>query len=116
MPGMADETIFDAPEEDTSPEDAANEDAPVAEPSVTPAPTESVSVVEDASEPDYIVALSPDSTLETPLAVSVPGLKESGAKVDKEGRLVLDDEPVTVPAAAARNLEGLPYLDVSVKR
>jgi hypothetical protein len=84
------------------------DDAPVEDAPVDAAP------VEDAplAEAEFQVSLNPDSELPAPQAVSVPGIDPDVVDTDEHGRLVVDTSPVRVPAALARNLQGIPHLTV----
>lgn len=98
-----DDLYPDAPV-DQAPESAAEAEAP--QETVTPEP--------EATEEEVLVnvSLNPDAGLESPAAVSVPGLVDSGVELDEYDRLVLDESPTQVPAKVANALDGLPYVKI----
>lgn len=112
---MADDSIFTTPPVEKEPAEAEQPSIDVRhEPDPEPS---------DAEQPDFEVSLAPQSyevgnetvthNLEAPVAVSVAGLDAlDAADLDEDGRLVLTDSPVTVPAALAAVLEDLPYAKV----
>lgn len=102
MPRTSDSDVTDATSVSvTDPSPAAPTFQPPA-PADPPAETEAIEEPSDAPTPDFKVSLNPDSELESPVRVTVASFEP----------VEVSDSPVTVSAAHANALQGLPYLTV----